>query len=750
MPPKKRVSQGKQAYVQGKSVACRVLLVQKDITSLHEDAIVNAANDKLERGGGVCGSIFRAAGPYLDAACAALNGCATGDAVLTESFNIQHVKAIVHAVGPRVVGSLNDRHRRDLASCYARSLDVAVQHGLNSIAFPCISTALFGFPNEEAARVALDAVKLWLHRDNNATKLSQIVFCTYLDVDRGIYKSLLPGFFPGYVDETNTAVVRGRGRPLKGNAESSDTAVQNDHTLQAAGDVHSEAPAMPAQTDTQLSAKRKRGRPSKTPTQGPAAKQMKEAILAPADADVPMDSSSARVTTVPLENVYKSYAEVLNKEEWLSDKAPLFHEREIAKLCDDPQDVKLEPAHIDTFLQHVVLFHKRQVLLLSSLHSADFADNMRKLGDHRALPSAEWKQHVRAAVPLLADDRLLGNIDNFDLVIMPIYVPDHYVLGIYDVTADRIHYYDSLPSPDAYRCATTKVFLRATVRQLKVKRGLPPSKSGYMRHADSTYAKQSDDTSCGFFVCYYVEAFLTLRRSSVFFMTEPDFIRDYRRRVLAILLSVSTWTFPEYVPLTGFAQSYSRAQTLESQSRGAFVAAKRSTQAASFGMAAVAQTRESRSMDASSRPLPSTQSPRLRNSQVAMAQTGSTTDTRPSKHPQPSTQSARLAHVTKEVVASLVTSVQFKPADTAAFPGNISPRAMFMYLRTAVSMYQLPVAVASPLLAQQKVFGKNAVRDVGFKLHKPPVETLYVLIPFPLREGDGASVDVDKLSDLRW
>lgn len=100
---------------------------------MHEDAIVNAANDKLERGGGVCGSIFRAAGPYLDAACAALNGCATGDAVLTESFNIQHVKAIVHAVGPRVVGSLNDRHRRDLASCYARSLDVAVQHGLNSI-----------------------------------------------------------------------------------------------------------------------------------------------------------------------------------------------------------------------------------------------------------------------------------------------------------------------------------------------------------------------------------------------------------------------------------------------------------------------------------------------------------------------------------------------------------------------------------------------------------------------------------------
>lgn len=124
---------------------------------------------------------------------------------------------------------------------------------------------------------------------------------------------------------------------------------------------------------------------------------------------------------------HKSYDEVLNKEEWLAEKAPLFHEREVEKLCDEPQYVKLEPAHIDTFLQYVVLFHKRPLLLVSSVHSANFDDNLRSLGEHRALPLAEWKQRVSAAVPQLMDDRLFGNKDDFELVIIPIYVPDHYV-----------------------------------------------------------------------------------------------------------------------------------------------------------------------------------------------------------------------------------------------------------------------------------------------------------------------------------
>jgi O-acetyl-ADP-ribose deacetylase (regulator of RNase III) len=112
---------------------CEVVLVKADITSLNVDAVVNAANNGLCRGAGVCGSIFQAAGPRLDVACAALNGCATGDAVLTESFDMRNVKAIVHAVGPQVKGPLTDLHRHQLACCYARCLDVASQHGLTSI-----------------------------------------------------------------------------------------------------------------------------------------------------------------------------------------------------------------------------------------------------------------------------------------------------------------------------------------------------------------------------------------------------------------------------------------------------------------------------------------------------------------------------------------------------------------------------------------------------------------------------------------
>jgi O-acetyl-ADP-ribose deacetylase (regulator of RNase III) len=105
--------------------------------------------------------------------------------VLTEPFGIRHVKAIVHAVGPRVSGPLTDVHRQRLASSYMRSLDALVQHGLTSIvrhclcfqnsfiiqAFPCISTAIYGFPNEEAAQIALNAVSQWLNSDNNIDKV---------------------------------------------------------------------------------------------------------------------------------------------------------------------------------------------------------------------------------------------------------------------------------------------------------------------------------------------------------------------------------------------------------------------------------------------------------------------------------------------------------------------------------------------------------------------------------------------------
>lgn len=110
-------------------------------------------------------------------------------------------------------------------------------------------------------------------------------------------------------------------------------------------------------------------------------------------------------------------------------------------------------------------------------------------------------------------------------------------------------------------------------------------------HVDNAYAKQSDRTSCGFFVCYYVEAYLTLRQSTGFFMADAQFINEYRRRAISVLLSVSTMMFPDYIPLSGFTGTYSRTQPKRATAESSSMTTTRSTQAAQFGMSAVAQIR---------------------------------------------------------------------------------------------------------------------------------------------------------------
>ena len=128
-----------------------------DITLEAVDAIVNAANASLRRGGGVCGAIFAAAGPELDDACAAIGSCATGDAVVTPGFRLR-APWIVHTVGPVWHGG--DRGEpAQLASCYRRSIEVARTVGVTSIAFPAISTGIFGYPGRAAAEIAVTAVR---------------------------------------------------------------------------------------------------------------------------------------------------------------------------------------------------------------------------------------------------------------------------------------------------------------------------------------------------------------------------------------------------------------------------------------------------------------------------------------------------------------------------------------------------------------------------------------------------------------
>lgn len=138
----------------------RIEIVQGDITKEHVDAIVNAANSRLAGGGGVDGAIHRAGGPAIMAECRTLGGCNTGDAKITTGGNLP-AKHVIHAVGPVYHGGAQGEAEL-LASCYRRSLEVAAENGLKSIAFAAISCGIYGYPIPEAARIALTTVKTFI------------------------------------------------------------------------------------------------------------------------------------------------------------------------------------------------------------------------------------------------------------------------------------------------------------------------------------------------------------------------------------------------------------------------------------------------------------------------------------------------------------------------------------------------------------------------------------------------------------
>lgn len=162
---------------------CEVVL--DDITTLSVDVIVNAANASLLGGGGVDGAIHRAAGAELLEACRGLGGAATGEAKMTEGFHLP-ARYVIHAVGPVWSGGQAGEPEL-LASCYRRALELAHGARLGSIAFPCISTGIYGYPLEPAAVVAQTAVRSWLEGHDSPER---VVFCCFSDSDREVYERI--------------------------------------------------------------------------------------------------------------------------------------------------------------------------------------------------------------------------------------------------------------------------------------------------------------------------------------------------------------------------------------------------------------------------------------------------------------------------------------------------------------------------------------------------------------------------------
>lgn len=160
----------------------KITLIQGDITQQQVDAIVNAANESLLGGGGVNGAIHHAAGPELKAACRALGKCATGQAKLTKGYRLP-ARFVIHTVGPMWNGG-REGEEVLLSSCYRKCLELAVKHGIKSVAFPSISTGVYGYPIKEAVAIAVETVQQFCARESS---LKEVRFVCFSPADTLVY-----------------------------------------------------------------------------------------------------------------------------------------------------------------------------------------------------------------------------------------------------------------------------------------------------------------------------------------------------------------------------------------------------------------------------------------------------------------------------------------------------------------------------------------------------------------------------------
>ncbi|XP_032396411.1 ADP-ribose glycohydrolase MACROD2 isoform X2 [Etheostoma spectabile] len=224
--------EGKE-LVRGGGLSDKVSLYKGDITVLEVDVIVNAANSSLLGGGGVDGCIHKAAGSCLYDECHSLNGCETGKAKITCGYDLP-AKYVIHTVGPVARGHVGSTETNDLTSCYQNSLRLMEEHDLTTVAFPCISTGIYGFPNEPAADIALNTVKNWI--EQNPDKITRVIFCVFLETDFAIYKKNMSVIF----QDNDTEVAEEQLKEVTDNTSTQSTTKEESEDSRGKAEIGDE------------------------------------------------------------------------------------------------------------------------------------------------------------------------------------------------------------------------------------------------------------------------------------------------------------------------------------------------------------------------------------------------------------------------------------------------------------------------------------------------------------------------------